>query len=540
MTVGIIILSIVLVAGGVLFFLLKGKKKETPSVEQKEEPKPKAETPIKEEVKEQEQDIVEEAPENPVQATLDMALDKFDGVVHVTKMSMTYGHLMRLSIEAYSQYLEGKSVNGLPALYAKENFPSSYDYYGKEIDEEETIMTMIGWLVAMQLSELCPTKRNELYKIGYGYGGNIYGYAFKGDPNVARIVASAIYSAMRSVCKPNIEAMRKEVGGTTLPRTLYDTWDYYSRTDVKDDQFYVDLRNFMCAAPGPYAPNYTNRARETFPDEKVSNGNLKVDVDVYNSIVKKFNLPNQDAVQAIADIECGIGHLLGTDKRNICDIENPLISYDFNAVFGESTIGLTIPTDKKVAKLIDDMRSIGSTARGILQFSGRPDLGADEYGRLRPGCSEQQENKKKSDTDDRLNVLCNFTIEDNDGCKETYSDGGTEKYYYDENGNWTSKKVQSQEEFNEVSKNTLYANSYPSGHSSGIWCAAMTLIELMPYKADLIMRAANSFAYNRAIARYHWLSDTIQGRVLATTINPVAHATQDYDKRLEEARKEIN
>lgn len=72
-----------------------------------------------------------------------------------------------------------------------------------------------------------------------------------------------------------------------------------------------------------------------------------------------------------------------------------------------------------------------------------------------PGCSEQQEGCRKSRTDDRLNVLANFLIEDNDGNKMTYEDGGVEKPYYDENGNWTSKVIKSPEEYEDKSKDWL-------------------------------------------------------------------------------------
>ena len=46
------------------------------------------------------------------------------------------------------------------------------------------------------------------------------------------------------------------------------------------------------------------------------------------------------------------------------------------------------------------------------------------------------------------------------------------------------------------------------------------------------MRETNAFAMNRTIARYHWTSDTIQGRVLGSAMNAVCHAAKDYDERL--------
>ena len=124
-----------------------------------------------------------------------------------------------------------------------------------------------------------------------------------------------------------------------------------------------------------------------------------------------------------------------------------------------------------------------------------------------------------------------FEIEDGDGSPTGY---------YDENGNWVYMNgIHNPEEFNEKSKSQLYANSYPSGHSAGIIGSAMVLVELFPDKADVILRAANQFAVNRTIARYHWTSDTINGRVLGTATNAVAHASSDYDDMLAKARKEL-
>ena len=67
----------------------------------------------------------------------------------------------------------------------------------------------------------------------------------------------------------------------------------------------------------------------------------------------------------------------------------------------------------------------------------------------------------------------------------------------------------------------------------------MVLIELMPDRADRILRAANQYAINRTIARYHWTSDTINGRVLGAFTNAVAHAASNYDDLLKDAEKEI-
>ena len=465
-----------------------------------------------------------------------------NGIVNVPKDGKTYVYLHDMAEEAIAQS-QGKTKFGLPLLYQEKNFPHVYNYYTAnqtdlQADYVALCKTMVGWLSAMQLSELCPSKRNSLFKAGYEVGGHtmnspIYGYHFYNDPNVARLVASAVYAAMHTTAKPDIDAMRAEVGGDKYDITLAEMLEQESRTQVTDDAFYVDLRKFMASAPGPYAPNYNDRSgiNPTFPDEKTSDGCLKVDMDIYNYIVDNFNLPNQRAVQAIADEDADVHHLFGTDKRNVGG------QYGFNAVFGASTIGETIDPDGHISALIFLVQKAGGSARGILQHA-KSSLGHYEYGRLRPGCSERQAGRRKSYTDDKLNVLTNFVIEDNDGHKETYSKGSIEVFYYDEDGNWTNDEVQSAEQYENMIKDDLYPNSYPSGHASAIWSAAMSMIELYPQKADLIMRAANDFAVSRAISRFHWNSDVIQGKVIGSVINPVCHAVSDYGVLFEAAKKE--
>jgi hypothetical protein len=337
---------------------------------------------------------------------------------------------------------------------------------------------------------------------------------------------------MRTLKKPDINAMREELGGTTYNMTLEEILDHYARVEVGDNDFYIDFRKFMNSAPGPYAPGYKDRSgiNPTFPDQKASNGCLQVDMDLYNKIIVNNNLDEQTAVQATADEEADNHHVFGTDKRNVAG------KYNFNAVFGETTLGEVLDPDSSLANFFSLVLSVGSSSRGVLQHSNSS-LGHYEYGRLRPGCSEQREAQRKSYTDDRYNVLACFDIEDNDGAKETYYDGsGVKKPYYDENGNWTNAKIQSKEDYENQSKDLLWANSYPSGHSSGMWCGALALMEIIPEKADLIMRAANSFAVNRTVARYHWNSDTIQGRVLGSATNAICHATSDYDDKVKVSR----
>ena len=450
----------------------------------------------------------------------------------------TYLYIKELVTEAYVQYYKQASANGLPVLYIIENFPFIYNYYGDKTDEEAAFKTCAGWLYAMQLAEVYPRRRTKLYKVGYSLGGytmndNLYGYEFRSDPNVARLVASAVYSALHAVLEPNIDAMRSETGGTPYSDTLSYILENYSKTDVSKSGFYIDLREFMNSAPGPYSPSYSDRSdiNPTWPDQKASNKNLQVDVDIYNYVVNACNLDEQSAVQAIADEDADPKHMFGDDKKNVHD------KWDFNAIYGPNTIGELITPNEDLSDFVYDNLRAGSNARRILQHADAA-VGHYEYGRMRPGCDEKCEGRRKSFTDDRLNVLANFWIEDGDGNKETYDKDGYEVPYYDENGHWTNKVVKSPEEFESIQKDSLYANSYPSGHSSGIWGSASAMMELFPYKADLIMREANWFAVNRTIARYHWNSDTLQGRVLASAQAAVSRATAGYYDRFQKAKAE--
>ena len=454
----------------------------------------------------------------------------FSPYVTIPENGVTWSYLYSLFFEAKSQFFDNTSINGLPYFYSESNFPNIYNFYGGTVDRSNAYDTMTAWLFAEQLSEVYPTKRNNFYKVAYNYAGHtkdasIYGYEFHSDPNVARLVASAVYSTMRGIKNPDIAAMRGEIGGSKYSRTVSYYSDDETRTNVGDNDFYVDLRKFMPTAPGPYLSSYADRSSiggVPFPnDNKESDYNLSTDLAIYNYVIQNYNLDSstnlQRTVQAIADKEACVNHLFGTSKT--------IGSYTFSPVFGASVLGTTIDPDglTKFSDLIYDAGIIGSRARGILQSGSY-------YGRRRPG-QGVNDGSRKSSSDDRLNILCDFDIENNDGCPEGY---------YNQNGDWVTDNGWTENNFCENSKNNIYANSYPSGHSSYIWSIAMTLMEIFPNKANLIMQAANKFAVNRTIARYHWNSDTINGRVLGSAINPVMHAASDFDTRLEDAKDDVN
>ena len=129
----------------------------------------------------------------------------------------------------------------------------------------------------------------------------------------------------------------------------------------------------------------------------------------------------------------------------------------------------------------------------------------DYYGRRRPGQTEVDGQSKDGD----FGVLYDLEIDNADGNPTSYNQDGELQYDNDQ-------------------KNSVYANSYPSGHSSGIMACANIMMEWMPDVADKILRAANEFANSRIKCRYHNLSDTLIGRLVGTAITSVIRACKDY------------
>jgi hypothetical protein len=454
-------------------------------------------------------------------------LASFNEYITVHDGSKTYLYLKELLRESKDQRQYRESSHLLPVLYLKELFPVPMDYWGEDGDDASAQMTMDAFLTAMLIAELKPELREPVMKRGYILGGydrydNLYGYSFNFDPTVARIVAASIYAAMRGRLKPDIRAMRQEVGGTAYAATLQEVM----ASDSCDFSagFYIDLRKILPTAPGPYAPGWEERQEQLIlPGEKRDGyGNIEVDRRIHEYIVEHYNLSQadgrQETVQAIADKEGDVRHIFGAPHT--------AGEYTFDPVFGTHNLGLEIGTDGPAAHLANLCEHIASYAREILQSKD-----ARQYGRLRPGCSWKQEARRNSFDDLRRDVLTCFQIEDADGRPTGY---------YGEDGRWTEpSKVSSPHDYEEQQRDALWANSYPSGHSAGITGVATMLTELMPGKADVILKGMNRFAMHRCLARYHWTSDTLIGRLTGCIIAPLLRATADYDDLLSQAKDEL-
>lgn len=419
-------------------------------------------------------------------------LEAFKGIVDVPEESKTFRIIRSVLVSCFSE------AQCMGILYTKENFPTLY-YYGNRSDRELAWEAMSGWVVALILAQLCPQKRTEIFAAGYNYGGGkdvaLFGWEFKSDPIVARLVGAAIWSCEQPE-KDVLDEMRNEVGGSVLDYTVKEIADG-SFADLQDKVF-IDFTKFLPTAPGPYLSAYKDRSKVggiPFPnDAKESNYNLSVDKEVYEHVVYNYNLDDnrnhQETVQAIADKDGSAYHLFEGNRKTE--------HYTFHPVFGEATIGRYISVETDTAKLCTDAFTIGVMAR-------KPLMLGDYYGRRRPGQTEVDGQSKDGD----FGVLYNLEIDNADGNPTSYNQDGELQYDTDQ-------------------KNSVYANSYPSGHSSGIMACANILMEWMPDEADKILRAANEFANSRIKCRYHNLSDTLIGRLVGTAITSVIRACKDY------------
>ena len=436
-------------------------------------------------------------------------LDIFEDAtgISVPAQSATFGYLSILVHEAYSQFHEGKSAYSLPYLFDKSLFPNIIDYYGSEVNPQ-AFEGMAGWLIASVLTEIFPGKRNALMKTGFNLGPDkssyIFKYTFESDPYVGRLVASVICSALRGVFRPNLDAMRSELGAPAFNYNIADVSE--ASFDTYKSAYYPDLTLFMPTAPGPYVSGYANRSAVggvPFDADDRSDHNLQPDVDVHNKVVAEYNLNNssrqQEVVQAIANKEMTVDHVFGANRHGG--------GYTFHPVFGRDTIGLEISVGGNVASAYDLIANVGKRSRSWLQDGAY-------YGRKRPG----QGSSDGSSPSGAAGVLVNLGIENSDGTHTGYSDADA---------------------FDRDSRAAVYANSYPSGHSSAVFAGALFLIELMPRKADLILKAANLYAMDRQITRYHWLSDTIIGRLVGAAVMPVMRGSSDYSSLFRAARAEI-
>lgn len=498
------------------WFTLK-KKKDEP-IEEPVEPEIPIEEPIEEPIKEPvEEPIIEEEPVQPVEEPQPEPVEEpteeeetaEDKLINMFNRLLSYFCIDRDTKTADYLWYIFTSAEKHKYLFNKENFPVVLDYWGDN-EHENSAEIMCAWLFAMVLAEIMPLQREELYNGAYHYcckGKNepIYGWDFLSDPNVMRQIASVLYSVTRKA--EVIPALRAEMGTTKI------------KYNNNINEIFFDLSKFMPAAPGPWIPAQSNRAEIPADNDHT----VEVDSSIHEYISQYYKLDTRDAekrqatIQAIADKEYNLPHLFGK-PRTVDGVSHGKMT--FNPVFGKHNIGIEIPDNGAIAKLCE--------AVGLPCSNNRKSLLNPQYGRRRPG---QGNLDPSANPIEDQKALVNYAIEEGDGVTTGY---------YNNNGDYIKYDGTHIGDYKTYFQGQLYANSYPSGHSAYIWGVALALIEVMPDRAAQIMKAANQFAINRTIARYHWTSDTIQGRVIGSTLIPVLHAEENtkLDKLIDKAKTE--
>lgn len=263
-------------------------------------------------------------------------------------------------------------------LYVKDNFPTVIDYFTESVDylNKEVTDQMLAWLFGMILAELVPEKRDILYQMAYDYqvkGAEqpTYGYTFMTDPNVARMIAASAYAITRDASK--IVDLRKEVGGKKI------------KYEDDIEECFIDLTKFMPHAAGPYIGSRKAYPVDANEDIEYNLDNDKATHDYisqYYSLDTKDTEKRQRTIQAIADKDSHEPHLFGGDRT----VEDPDYGVmTFHPVFGKHNIGIEIPADGVIAKLVRQM--------GEYCSQNRKTLLDQEYGRRRPGQGKRDESK---------------------------------------------------------------------------------------------------------------------------------------------------
>jgi acid phosphatase (class A) len=82
-------------------------------------------------------------------------------------------------------------------------------------------------------------------------------------------------------------------------------------------------------------------------------------------------------------------------------------------------------------------------------------------------------------------------------------------------------------------------DAYPSGHATTGYLMALTLIDMVPEKRDLLLARADEYALNRLVCGVHYRSDIEASKLLAYSIHALMHNKPQYQQELNVARMEV-
>lgn len=213
--------------------------------------------------------------------------------------------------DAFAQVVDRNMAGSLPTDgYTRMYLRDMYDYaatnaaqfYDAELfalvlpqdlnlinDPDRAEKAQMAWLMAMCLVEICPSIQDLLFNVGYtAVGGSdtqkVFGYKMDSDANIARLVASVVYSMHRPAAASLEAYARQEIAaqdtgnvlgttrGTTIPTgsssvipVVTDATKFMPPTPVNSNvnqDFYFDERTFFrCVAQYTYSGGAYSNAR---------------------------------------------------------------------------------------------------------------------------------------------------------------------------------------------------------------------------------------------------------------------------------------
>lgn len=526
---------------------------------------------------------------NDASTLFERIIDEFNDVLssptvnlnEIESGSSTWNYLKVMYDAAEDEY--DNDTNG---LFDSDNFQEVVNYHGNNTEYSDLAFSaMTSWVMAMALSEIIANSgdttnnQTEIYKRAYEIGGGtsvpLYGsYALKADPMITRLVASAIYNITRADYSfDDIDDLRDEFG--TSPIDLdgeISDLGYSDNDNICDKEnveitvgYAVGLNNFLPKAAGPFATSYwcsgtsenptyctpNDLGTRTYPTEQGSTPfnattqNYIIDETIDDTITSNYNLNSVTTaltrtVQACADDADETIHKFAEKTYYKYDSTFPRGSFSagtpsdydgyFSGVFNSDVTNVDLSvylSNSTFTGFWDEMTYIGSHYRHALTLP--------QYGRRRPGQGQTDISTRGGCSGDsvRLNYLDDNSIRTLVGAGTKYDrNGNAIRYFVDKDGNaiYSNGDI----EYGTAASGSygacmpLNAHTYPSGHSSGTWGSSMMLMQMLPSRAKQIFKAANNFAVSRTIVRAHWNSDTLYGRLVATTLMPIANAINDY------------
>lgn len=516
--------------------------------------------------------VVDDQPEPPSEncSDFDCFIERFNDALAEAPTAITisqsstpkiYAYLNSLYTEAYKQFYNVSEGRKLAYLY-QEDMPELDSYtkglmYGTEEDELQAFNAMVGFVLAMGLTEILPTPGYSglIYRAGYNMGTNnlttrLYGkYTYHSNPMTARLIGSLIYAGLRgnteSYVTDTVAPMRQETGiyanndllidpfyiitntksgccdssdceENPIPYNQYRHIDVnYIRTEFASDCWdniimtREDLNSFFPMGPGPYGEGNRNDPSRAFPNDTrstVNTDNLDVDFKIYQHIIENYILDSSCAnsartAQATADKETCGDHIFGTAHTVTVDGAQ----YTINPVFNH---GIDPSPEKTLREFAESVAQIAQDQR----YGGSRTPGRYRPGHFGTGCGGSYSNGS---------FLCNVAIDSGDGCPpKGYNELGQLVDLVVANGDICGTEY------------TNYCNnlaSFPSGHSGRMWADALLLINLHPELVFDLAKEGYTYAVNRTVARFHWTSDTICGRLIGAMAYPIICSTYNFN-----------